>query len=270
MEDVSETSQVLISVGAEGGGATLLRKRAEDGRWHFVESTNAMNIGDDGVDFWEGETRTMPSVDAWLAKHARVLPYLYPIFVHRSLRKTVLRYVLAMARARGERGGATGNLGRWREICSFRGRWSERGYDRPHLIFVVASSSARRRALRELLRTWDEHEQRHGEHAVVAVEEPEEMLVVERELRRAPDVVITDLTTAATKDLRRLHLDGEGHTDFIALAASRGAAKRLEGRAFATFGRPSVATPEAYRRATPLSGVETLLKAVESAIYARG
>jgi hypothetical protein len=132
-----------------------------------------------------------------------------------------------------------------------------------------------RSALREVLRTWDD-EQPHGEHVVVALEAPEELLIVERELKRSADLIVLDLPPEQILDLQQLREAEESCAVFLAFVGSAREARRLDAQVFDAFVRPRAPTPAALasvRSCTSARSFYTdrpLLEAVELAIYGRG
>ena len=108
-------SEMILEVGAEGGGIKLYGRRGEEG-WCF--SRNVIDQTPTLLDESAIE-HTSKLVDTWPAALALIDKYpwhkLHPLTVHPEFRQKVLEAVIARCSAKG--GTASPRLADWHEIC---------------------------------------------------------------------------------------------------------------------------------------------------------
>jgi hypothetical protein len=266
--------EVLVDLGYEGGGHTLVRQRQPGEAWQLYERWSSMYLDDDDVDQVAGGTDPVSSLEHWLEGLGENLARVHPIEIHPEVCAQVWKAVCGVAPVGHTRGSGWRHVREsWGHFFPWSRAWSPATGQ--HLIFVVSPRPRLRSALREVLRAWDD-EQPHGQHVVVALEAPEELLIVERELKRSADLIVLDLPPEQILDLQQLREAEESCAVFLAFVGSAREARRLDAQVFDTFIRPRAPTPAALasvrscKSARSFYADRALLEAVEGAIYARG
>lgn len=116
-KDNSGQIETILELGAEGGSATLHRRRAAGGHWQFRVTTNEAAL-------WDllGEEAPPPEKLPWVSSWEDALarfdgwPRLYPLVVHPEFKDAILAAV-----ATHEKGGRD-MVERWRETLDRESR----------------------------------------------------------------------------------------------------------------------------------------------------
>ncbi len=118
---MSDQKELIVELGAEGGGGELYRVKTETGGWVYQSGGSSMYLDDNDDESWR-EWTSEPSSEL---NEAVTMLYkqwftLYPISIHPEYRAQIWQLVQFQAEQSekdSDQNWSNYNLSRWREAC---------------------------------------------------------------------------------------------------------------------------------------------------------